>query len=364
MVDFQRNVHCLMGLPIDAVSLAEAAQTLHQSHKSRKRCFFSTPNLNFVVASQRNVWFRDSVSRSDLSMADGMPLVWVAKLLGVPMRGRVGGSNLFELLRKQSPSIWNVFFFGGPKGTGQDACLAIGDRETAMRPTGYIYPGFGNAQQMSRPDLIDCINASRSDMLVVSLGAAKGQEWICRNLEQLETPVVAHLGAVINFVAGKVRRAPVWMQGAGLEWIWRIKEEGSLFRRYALDGLAFLGILATQVVPLALWQRWITPPASEFSRAAIHHPHGPGSRQVALSGAWRLANLAPVRAEFSRLVRLGADVTIDMRDVSGIDSAFIGLLLLMEVAMDERSSNLRLANVSPRLVRQIRLSGAAHLVEQ
>lgn len=363
MVDFYRNVHCLMGLPIDAISLPEAARALDQARQSGTRCFFSTPNLNFVISSQSNVRFRDSVSQSDLSLADGMPLVWVAKLLGIPVKSRVSGANLFEFLRKQSSSLWNVFFFGGQKGTGQEACLSIGDKEGAMRPRGYIYPGFGSVQEMSRADLIDCINASNSDMLVVSLGAAKGQEWICKNLDKLDTPVIAHLGAVINFVAGKVQRAPVWMQQIGLEWLWRIKEERSLLRRYALDGLAFAGLLVTQVIPLAIFQRLQAPSEAQYERASIRHLQGSHDTTV-LSGAWGMANLAPLRTEFARLERLHGDIRLDMAEVSGVDSAFIGLLLLLEMALHQQGRNLWLARVSRSLIRQFQLSGASHLLQR
>jgi N-acetylglucosaminyldiphosphoundecaprenol N-acetyl-beta-D-mannosaminyltransferase len=363
MVDFQRNVHCLMGLPIDAVSLDEAAQTLMIARSTGQRCFFSTPNLNFIVASQHNVKFRDSISKSNLSVADGMPLVWIAKLLGVPIKVRVSGSNLFEHLRNHSPALWKVFFFGGPKGAGQEAALAIGGNEAGIRTSGYIYPGYVPVDEMSRPELINCINCSESDMLIVSLGAAKGQEWICKNLENLKTPVIAHLGAVINFVAGNVKRAPVWMQRSGLEWIWRIKEERSLLRRYVLDGIAFLRLVAAQVIPLAVLQRWGGPAESEFSRACIHHPHGGTSSHIALGGAWRHDNIAPIRQEFSRLIRSGGQVSIDMAEVSGIDSAFLGLLLLLEMSLVESGLTLRLNNLSARLRRQICLSGASHLVQ-
>ena len=84
------------------------------------------------------------------------------------------------------------------------------------------------------------MNAARPDFLVVSLGAAKGQAWIMRNLHRLDVPLVSHLGAVVNFVAGEVRRAPRWMQRSGLEWAWRVKEEPALLRRYAGDALRLL----------------------------------------------------------------------------------------------------------------------------
>lgn len=362
MVDFYRNVHCLMGLPIDAVSLTEAAEVLNQARLSRQRCFFSTPNLNFVIASQHNAKFRSSVSLSDLSLADGMPLVWVAKLLAVPLKGRVSGSSLFEFLRQESASVWNVFFFGGAEGTGQKACQAIGKNGGSMRASGSLYPGFLDVAAMSRPDMINRINASQADFLVVSLGAAKGQEWICRNLDSLQVPVVSHLGAVINFVAGTVKRAPAWMQKSGLEWVWRIMEERALLRRYMQDGTAFIKLLLTQAIPLAFWQRWIAPAAIEFARAHVRQSPLSHSGFTTLVGAWRLDNLDPVRRLFTQLSQQAQDVTLDMSDVTGMDSAFIGLLLLLDQALTSCGKTLRLVHVSPRQQRLLRLSGVHHLV--
>lgn len=364
MVDFNRNIHCLLGLPIDAVSLPQAARRLDQARTSRQRCFLSTPNLNFAIASLSDATFRASVCRSDLSLADGMPLIWVARLLGIPVRERVSGSGVFEFLRINSPTLWNIFFFGGQMGRGQEACLAIGDQEEVMRPAGYIYPGFGNIEQMSRTELIDCINSSGADMLVVSLGAAKGQSWILHNLEGLNTPVISHLGAVVNFVAGTVSRAPRWMQRTGLEWLWRIKEEPELFRRYFNDGRQFLRLIATQVLPLAVLQRIDAPAQGEFERAHLSHPQGMDSGCVRLAGAWRQDNLTPVRREFDRLLARAANATLDMADVTGIDSAFIGLTLLLDEALKEQGAQLRLINLAPRLQRLLQLHGVHHLALQ
>ena len=195
MTDFYRNVHCVMGLPIDAMSMDDAVHHLQRARITRTKCFFSTPNLHFMMACRKQPKFRESVCMSDLSLADGMPLVWVARLLHIPIHERVSGSDLFERLRQQTESLWRVFFFGGQKGVGQTACLAIGDQSVGVLPTGYIYPGFVNTEEMSREDLVQCINQSASDMVVVSLGAAKGQDWICRNHQRIDAPVIGHLGA-------------------------------------------------------------------------------------------------------------------------------------------------------------------------
>ncbi|WP_457832994.1 WecB/TagA/CpsF family glycosyltransferase, partial [Staphylococcus aureus] len=80
----------------------------------------------------------------------------------------------------------------------------------------------------SSPETIAAINQSGADFLVVALAARKGQQWVQRNRDALQVPLMGHLGAVINFVAGTVSRAPVWVQKTGLEWAWRIKEEPAL----------------------------------------------------------------------------------------------------------------------------------------
>jgi N-acetylglucosaminyldiphosphoundecaprenol N-acetyl-beta-D-mannosaminyltransferase len=151
------------------------------------------------------------------------------------------------------------------------------------------------------------------------------------------------------------------MQRSGLEWLWRVKEEPGLARRYLDDGLAFLRLIATQVIPLALWQRIGAAPESEFRRAKVRHPWGLDSSHVVLEGAWRLGNLDPVRREFTRLLARGHDVTLHMIGTSGIDSAFIGSLLLLDQALTGAGKRLRLEGLSPGLQRLLRLHGVAHL---
>jgi N-acetylglucosaminyldiphosphoundecaprenol N-acetyl-beta-D-mannosaminyltransferase len=335
---------------------------LQHARITRKKCFFSTPNLNFMMASQKLPEFRESVCKSDLSLADGMPLVWVARFLNIPIRERVSGSDLFDRLRQQTESLWRVFFFGGPKGVGQNACLAIGKQTLGVLPTGYIYPGFVNTEEMSREDLMQCINKSQSDMVVVSLGAAKGQDWICRNHKNIDAPVIGHLGAVINFVAGNVQRAPRWMQRSGLEWVWRAKEESSLVQRYLNDGFAFLRMLALRVIPLALHQALQRPSAVELANASVEYSCQGSQQWVHLRGAWNVGNLQAVRDIFTRIEQSYGNVVLNMAQVSSVDSAFVGLLLLLEQSMTERQLNLRLTRTPASIRRYLHLSGVPHLV--
>ena len=122
--DFSRNVYCVLGLPFDALTLEQAVTHIRAAVARRTPCFLSTPNLNFLIAGQAQVAFRNSVIHSDLSLADGMPIVWLAKLMGIPIAARVAGSDLFEALRHSAGPILKVYFFGGGGRRGRASCMA------------------------------------------------------------------------------------------------------------------------------------------------------------------------------------------------------------------------------------------------
>ncbi|KKM23840.1 hypothetical protein LCGC14_1611150, partial [marine sediment metagenome] len=233
------KLHLLLGLPFDALSLDEAVVEVESAIQTQKRCFLSTPNINFTIAATEDEAFFDSVVQSDLSVVDGMPLVWLASLSGLPIKERVAGSDLFQALmtRKRETPI-RVFFFGGEEGIAELAHLKLNSDVQGMESVGFYDPGFVSIEEMSQSHIIDKINQSKPDFLLVALGAKKGQAWIMANQEKLNAPVISHLGAVINFVAGHVERAPKKWQKFGLEWLWRVKQEPKLWRRYASDGVS------------------------------------------------------------------------------------------------------------------------------
>ncbi|MDO9450121.1 MAG: WecB/TagA/CpsF family glycosyltransferase [Rugosibacter sp.] len=328
--DFNRNVHCLLGLPFDVTNMASAVDRVRLATGGGTPCFLSTPNLNFLIACQDDADFRASVINSDLSIADGMPLVWMARLLGLPIRERVAGSSLFEALRRDAERPLSVYFFGAPPGVAEQACMRLNAEAAGLRCVGFECPGFGSVEDMSSAASIDRINASGADFVVVALGARKGQAWIERNRSRISAPVISHLGAVVNFVAGTVRRAPPWMQKAGLEWLWRIKEEPDLWRRYFSDGLALARLLATRVLPLVVYLRWCRPRGRDIERASIVMVALPdGDSILRLRGAWMADNVDPLRTAFAALANASEGIRLDFRDVTYVDSAFIGLVMLL-----------------------------------
>ena len=204
-----RQVWCIMGLPFDALTLDEAVGGIKKRVELDQQCFLSTPNLNFVISAQTDAVFFQSVVGSDMSVADGMPLIWVAKLLGIPLTERVAGSTLFNQLSEQATDKKiRIFFFGGQDGVAEQAHQRLNASSRSLESCGYHDPGFVSIDEMSSVDIIDKINTAKPDFIVVALGAKKGQAWIQSNKHQLTAPIISHLGAVINFMAGSVVRAP------------------------------------------------------------------------------------------------------------------------------------------------------------
>ena len=349
--NFERQVFCLLGLPFDAVDLAGAVRAVQSSARSRTPCFFSTPNTNFVVTAQRDEAFRASVYRSDLSLIDGMPLLWMARLLGLPFRERVAGSVLFEALRQSTAQPIGVYFFGGPDGVAAAAAERLNAQPQGLHCVGHDSPGFVSVEAMSDAARIERINASAADFVVVSLGAKKGQAWIERNRARLHAPVISHLGAVVNFVAGTVRRAPGWMQRSGVEWLWRIREEPALWRRYAQDAVAASTLLFRCVIPYAWHLRFNRPDAAEHACASVQVDHGAATTVVHLRGAWAHSNLGPVRRAFTDVVGCVNSLRLDLSAVTHVDSAFVALLGLLKAHRDQNGQQTEIIGVLPSVRR-------------
>lgn len=336
----------MLGLPFDSIDTLGAVRRVHEATATRTPCFISTPNVNFLIGCLASSPFRHSVLNSDLSVADGMPLVWIARLLKVPIPERVAGSTLFEQLRENSPTPLPVYFFGGREGVAEAACRRLNAEPSGLTCVGFDCPGFGSVEQMSGEETIARINAAGPDFIVVSLGASKGQAWIERNRPRLSAPVISHLGAVVNFIAGAVSRAPRWVQQCGLEWLWRIKEEPGLWRRYAADGLTLLRLLVTRVVPFSWFIYWHKPPPHEVASAEIHYFDEAHEIALRLQGAWTRENLHPLRKCLAEAVLCNKDVRLDLGQVSYVDSAFVGLITLLHGHQTRHGRQVRL--IAPR----------------
>jgi N-acetylglucosaminyldiphosphoundecaprenol N-acetyl-beta-D-mannosaminyltransferase len=318
-----------------------------------------------LVVSQRDLVFRESLLRSDLCSADGMPIVWLARLLGVPIPERVSGSDIFDVLRSSGSSDkpFKVFLFGGSDGVAATVSAMLNAQATGMQCVGWLNPGFGTVEEMSSSKTIKAINESGADLLAVFLSAAKAQSWLLQNHGSLNIPVRAQLGATINYQAGAVQRAPVILQRLGFEWLWRIKEEPYLWRRYLWDGLALLRMITTRVLPITLnrcWHRLLL--RSRKEELLVRRVHRE-TILIRLIGYATAMNVAPAILAFRNALADKRDITIDLSETRLIDSRFFGLLLMLRKEAEQNGIELKLTAISSAIRRSFRLNGFEFLLD-
>lgn len=357
--DLSRDVYCILGMPVDAIAMHAVLDRIDLAAANRTPFLVSTANLNFLVNSQVDSGFRESLILSDLCTADGMPIFWIAWLAGIPIKTRIAGSDIFDALKvkRSAAHPLKIFLFGGPEGVAAAASRVLNAKPSGLHCVGWLYPGFCSVEEMSRDDIIDDINSSGADFLVASLGAQKGQSWLQRNHNRLLIPVRSHLGASLNFQAGTVKRAHPALRKFGLEWLWRIKEEPHLWRRYWNDGRVLLCLLFTHVLPLALWTWWLRI-RNERRREdlIISTAYGRDSVTISLSGRADARHMDKVIPAFREAIATKKQITLDFSDTRYIDARFLGLLLMLKKKLKTTNAAPIFVGLSPSLKRVFSLN--------
>jgi N-acetylglucosaminyldiphosphoundecaprenol N-acetyl-beta-D-mannosaminyltransferase len=357
--DLSREVYCILGVPVDAVEMQAVLHRIESAAAARTSFLISAPNLNSLVISQSDRDFRESLLLSDICTADGMPIIWIARLAGIPIKSRVAGSDIFDALKSEHDTAHplKIFLFGGPEGVAEAASRALNSQPSGVCCVGWLYPGFCSAEEMSRDDIIDNINSSGADFVVAALGNQKGQLWLQRNHHRLLIPVRAHLGATLNFQAGTVRRAPPFMRKLGLEWLWRIKEEPYLWRRYWNDGRVLLRLLFTRVLPFAFWTWWLRLRHERREDFIVTQAHGCGTVTLNLSGPASARHVDKAISVFREAIATKRQITLDFSNTRAIDARFLGLLLMLKKKLKNAGAVPNFVGLSSNLKRIFRLSG-------
>jgi N-acetylglucosaminyldiphosphoundecaprenol N-acetyl-beta-D-mannosaminyltransferase len=360
--DFSRSAYCVQGLICDVVTMEQATQKIIASIKEGRRCNIATPNANFLRMIRSDPDFRDAVLATDLSLIDGMPLVWFARALGIAAPHRVSGSDLFDALMSRTSDRISTFFFGATDNIGQRVRQRLDQSTSGVRCAGVYSPGFGTIESMSDPRIFDIINQASPDLLVVSIGVRKGLLWLNRNEHLLSSPVICNLGATIHFVAGSVKRAPVFFQQHGLEWLWRIKEEPALWRRYALDLTTLISVLVGQILPCLVKRALHKSSAMQPSPPRLQHYRDGTAEVLKFSGAWTNDNLAPARSGLAAATQRASDLVLDFEGVTFLDSAFLGLVLIAYGYQRRMQRGFFLRASRRQVKRMMRLHGCGFLL--
>ena len=362
--DLSREVYCILGMPIDAIEMPAVMQSIEMAAANVAPFVISTPNINFLVNSQSDPEFRESLLLSDLCPADGMPIVWIARLMGIPIKNRIAGSDIFEALkvRARPEGPLKVFLFGAKDSVVEAAAKTL-NLTTGLSCVGWICPGWGSVDELSQKEFIDKINSSNADFLVATLGAIKGQLWLHRNHHRLRIPLRSHLGATIHFQAGTVKRAPYTFQKLGLEWLWRIKEEPYLWKRYFHDGSVLLHLLLTRVLPLAISARLLQRRNERNGHdLVIKQIYGSNFVTLSLSGFAIGCHVDKVVTYFRVAMTTKKQIVIDFSETRTVDARFLGFLLMLRKQLKAQNAVPQFVGISRRLERMFRLNGCGYLL--
>lgn len=357
--DFTRPMFCLFGIAFDLISLEGARDRVAFSLLNDKKLVFSTPNVNIAVAASEDPEYLRLVNACDMIIADGMPLVWLMRLLGIKGH-RVAGSDLFDDVVKLDISHTKIFFFGGAPGVSERASNVITASCKNTSGAGGYCPGFGSAKDMASDDIVSLINQAKPSFVVAALGAHKGHQWIDIVQNKLDAPVISHLGAVVNFVAGTVRRSPYFLQRCGMEWVWRIYQEPALWRRYYQDAKSLATLTFRLIAPQLLKFSGTAPTGAS---AFVDLRDEDGFSVLKLSGDWLLADAPTLGLCANQSYALNKDIKFDLTDASFLDQSIVAIFVRLHAHQKRRGLDCIFDGAGTLAKKSIRFCGAVHLLQ-
>ncbi|NCO15902.1 MAG: glycosyltransferase [Rhodobacterales bacterium CG18_big_fil_WC_8_21_14_2_50_71_9] len=233
----------VLGVRIDALTMAQTVDRVCAAMRDGRRLRHCAINAAKLVKLRQDADLRDDVTSSDMLSADGMAVVWAARLLGQPLPERVAGVDLMDAtLAACAAQGFRPYILGAKADVLARAAAALTARHPGLAFAGLRDGYFAEAEE---PQIVAAINASRADCLFVAMPTPRKERFLARNAAVLAPPFLMGVGGSVDVFAGHVRRAPRWMQQAGLEWLHRLAQEPRrMFRRYATTNALFAGLLA------------------------------------------------------------------------------------------------------------------------
>jgi exopolysaccharide biosynthesis WecB/TagA/CpsF family protein len=240
----------ILGVPFHRITIGDAVDRI-ETMVSDGRCHYVvTPNVDFLVKVQRDDSLRRILVKADLVLCDGKPIVWASHWLGEALPSRVSGSDLVPLvLQLAADRGWRVFLLGGSPEVALEAARRIAAAHPTLPEVAHYSPPYSTLAKMDNAEIRRRVREAAPQIVLVCFGCPKQEKWMSEQCDAVGIPVMIGAGATIDFLAGKMARAPLWMQRSGTEWLFRLMQEPRrLAKRYADDLLHFF--------PAVLLQRW------------------------------------------------------------------------------------------------------------
>ncbi|MCF8780049.1 WecB/TagA/CpsF family glycosyltransferase [Vibrio sp. IRLE0018] len=231
----------MLGVPMDSANMTETVSTIQQRIVAQQFTQHVVVNVAKVVNMGKDAELAKSVTECDIINIDGMGVVWGARLLGHDVPERVAGVDLFYQLNAMAEREgYSVFYLGAKQDVVEKTAATMRENHPTLRIAGYHHGYFWDDEQA----LVDKVRTSGAQLLFVAITSPKKENFINKWREQLGVTFVMGVGGTFDVVAGKVNRAPEWMQNSGLEWLYRvIQEPRRMWKRYLVTNSQFAWLL-------------------------------------------------------------------------------------------------------------------------
>jgi N-acetylglucosaminyldiphosphoundecaprenol N-acetyl-beta-D-mannosaminyltransferase len=233
---------------LDALAqvIVDWRSNLEASSATTQVCITPT---NSILVARKQFKVKAIFNAAEWVICDGVPVKWAAGFLGTPIVERITGldllPDLIELAHKKS---FSVFLLGASPGVAEQLKLKINAEFPNCQVKGiYVPPFMAVFSEAENKKMLDVVNQSQADILLVSLTAPKQDIWIAAHKHLLQVPLSIGIGGAFEVMAGLVPRAPKWMQTAGLEWLYRlIQEPKRMYKRYLIEAPLFIPLIIHQ----------------------------------------------------------------------------------------------------------------------
>ncbi len=367
-----RKLLVILGIPVDNLTMAEALDRCDEfiavGRATGRLHQIATVNADFVVNALHDPELRRILQEADMATADGMPLVWASRLLGGPLPGRVTGADMVPALAERaSQRGYSIFFLGAREGVAARAAAILQERYPGLRVAGVLSPPPSSVLDMDR-SIVDAVKAAKPDILLVAFGNPKQEKWIRMYAHELGVPIAIGVGGTFDMIVGVTKRAPVWMQRIGLEWVYRLAQEPRrLWKRYVHDFIYFGYFFARQ------W--WAMQRGRALTITPVMRPEPPAPTPpppsatvpwpvLAVGPRLEVANLEPFTSQANQLLATHQFLILDLSATQFLDSSALGTLVALAKRARTNGGDLFLLNVQEPIQRLLELLKLNRFFEQ
>ena len=334
----------VMGLPLANVTASEAVHQIESLIHSGGTHQVATANLDFWLNSLNDVHLHRIIAGCSLVLPDGMPLVWISRLLGNPLKERVSGADLVPQLAELSARKgYGIYLLGGRDGVAARAAEKLKLMYPGVNIVGHHAPPLADLERMDHGDTLERIHAAKPDILMVAFGNPKQEKWIRMHAKRLGVPVSIGIGGSMDMLIGDVKRAPLWMQRSGLEWLGRCLQEPSrLLPRYSRN---FKGLALK--LPLALIATILQRPHKGSS--SVHRASDPGMVHLHVQGSLDTTTASFLDRTVEGCIDGGQLLVVHMKELEFASPEGLGALLDARQRLLASGLSLTLASVPARM---------------